>query len=60
MADQEFHKLYPDEFEDAMLAAAGAYRGTYAANGLHGDAIRAATEEAFNAGVKVGREERVL
>jgi hypothetical protein len=51
-----FHKLYPEEFDDARIAAGGAYMGNLAATGSHHEALMAAVEEAFNAGVKVGRE----
>ncbi len=50
MTDQQWHRLFPDDYDEALMAGAGAYRGTFAANGLHGDAIRACVEEAFNAG----------
>jgi hypothetical protein len=56
VADQDFHKLYPDEFDDAWITAGGAYMGCRAATGDHHAALRAVVEEAFNAGVKVGRE----
>lgn len=56
MSDQDFHKLYPDEFDDARIAAAGAYMGNHAATGSHQEALQAAVEEAFNAGFSLGRE----
>lgn len=64
MADQEFHKLYPEEFENARLEAAGALigwmlgktgEGPYWSEAMHEGFLYAAAE-AFNAGVKVGRE----
>lgn len=57
MAEQDFHKLYPEEFEDAHIAAAGAYMGNKAATDSHHEALKMAVEEAFNAGVKVGRDD---
>jgi hypothetical protein len=54
VSDQEFHKLYPEEFDDARLEAGGAYMGTRAATGDHHEALNAAIVAAFNQGVKVG------
>lgn len=54
--DPQYHRLFPDDYDEALIAAAGAYMGTKSATGMHGDALRAAAQEAFNAGVKVGRE----
>lgn len=56
VTDEDFHKLYPDEFHDALVTAGGAYMGHKAATGSHHEALIAAVQEAFNAGVKVGRE----
>lgn len=56
MADQEFHKLYSDEFDDAWCKAAGAYMGAKMATGSHLTALEAAAQEAFNAGVQVGKD----
>lgn len=56
MTDSRYDLLFPDEFDDAYITAAGAYRGNHNATGDHHQAIRAAAEEAFNAGVKVGRD----
>jgi hypothetical protein len=58
MANEEYHKLHPEEFDDARIAAGGAYMGNHAATGSHHEALMAAVEEAFNAGVKVGLKER--
>lgn len=46
-----------EESQDAWIEAGGAYMGTRAATGDHHDALQTAVTEAFNAGVKVGREE---
>ena len=53
MEDQQFHKLYTEEFDDARINAAGAYRGNYNATSNHHEALTAAVEEAFNAGARV-------
>lgn len=54
MSNQPWHKLYPDEFDDAHITAAGAYMGNHAATGSHHEALKVAVEEAFNAGFKAG------
>jgi hypothetical protein len=54
MSDPQFHNLYPDEFQEAHIAAAGAYVGNKAATGSHHEALLVAVQEAFNAGVQVG------
>jgi hypothetical protein len=56
MPDLRFDKLFPDEFDDAYINAGGAYRGNINATGDHHQALRVAAEEAFNAGVKVGKD----
>jgi hypothetical protein len=54
--DPQYHRLYPDQFTDAMLTASGAYMGNHAATGSHHQALTAAVAEAFNAGVQVGKD----
>lgn len=65
MTDQDFHKLYPKEFEEAVATAYGAIMGWCYGNNespprltptLKG-AYERAFAEAFDAGVLVGLEE---
>jgi hypothetical protein len=60
MADEQWHKLHPDEFEEAFMTAAGAYIGwLIAKEGIgpkwseaRNEAFRHAAKEAFNAGYR--------
>ena len=63
MSDLHFHKLYPDEFEDAHAEAMGAIIGHMYGSGLvppkltealH-EAYRLATATAFDAGFALAR-----
>lgn len=62
--NQEFHRMFPEEFETARLSAAGALvgwvmgktgEGPQWSEAMNEGFIRAAAE-AFNAGVEVGRK----
>lgn len=55
MPDQDWHKLYRDEFDDAVAQARGAYMGTCRLAGKpHTEGLAAAIAAAFNAGVRAG------
>jgi len=67
MANEEFHKLYSEEFEEAQMMAHGAILGVCFGKGeqpprlteVLKQAYDAAFAEAFNAGVAVGRKATV-
>lgn len=67
MANEDFHKLYPEEFEQARLIAHGAIPGWCYGKGetpprlteVLIEAYDGAFAEAFNAGVAVGRKAAV-
>lgn len=52
--DPQFHRIYDEEFFDALHLARGAFMGTRIATGNLDEALDAAIEQAFNAGVAVG------
>lgn len=60
--DQEFHEIYPDEYQDGHLEAIGALMGWTAGKGesmpymteVLKEALEHATAAAFNAGVRAG------
>lgn len=62
MADEQYHKLHPDEFDAAFMLAASAYVGwLIAKDGVEptwtearNAAFRHAAQEAFNAGYRTG------
>jgi hypothetical protein len=66
VADEQWHKLHPDEFETAFATAAGAYVGWLIAregvgpmwSEARNEAFRRAVEEAFNAGYAASSPER--
>lgn len=61
---RDWHKIYPEEFEVAELAAHGALIGWSAGSGEHWptltavqrEALRSALAEAFNHGKEAGRQ----
>lgn len=60
----DWHKVYDDEYEDALMRAAGAMVGFTAGHGVPFqwspvvmEAFRGAVAEAFNRGVETGRTE---
>lgn len=55
MTDQDWHKVYSEEFFDAVAEARGAYMGTCRLAGKpHTEGLDAAIAAAFNAGVRTG------
>jgi hypothetical protein len=62
-----WHAIYPDEYEEAHAVAAGAMVGVFIARTGHAvpwrdpmnEAFRRATEEAFNAGVEAARKDPI-
>ncbi len=66
MTEQEFHEQFPEEFDEARLAAHGAIMGWCGGKGERTPMLTAvlkeaydhAFAEAFNAGVRVGMVNR--